>query len=61
MQSGQYAQLQIMLSAIPELKDDDESIKEMRDIFMVGFHGKTSNIHTFVYRYIPVNYIYVIR
>jgi len=35
-QSGEYRQLQLFLSTIVELKEDSESIKEMREIFMVG-------------------------
>ena len=35
-QSGEYGQLQHFLSTIPELKDDDESLREMRAIFMVS-------------------------
>ena len=38
LQSKEYAQLQLLLSTIAELKDDDESIKEMRAILMVGAH-----------------------
>ena len=33
LQSGEYAQLQYLLDTMPELKDDDESLQEMRAIF----------------------------